>query len=67
MFLFCDLLNSAQVCEQYGYVPERGSEGSSLDASVWGPRTRAYLVQSWNRTIDNTLGELAVELARRGL
>mmetsp|Transcript_12781 Transcript_12781/g.34849 ORF Transcript_12781/g.34849 Transcript_12781/m.34849 type:complete len:96 (-) Transcript_12781:426-713(-) len=59
--------NAAEVCELYGYVPPQGSSGSLDDVSVWGPKTRAYLAQSWNRGIDNTLGALSVELAKRGL
>jgi len=54
-----------QVCEIYGYVPTHKNSSSPLDDSVWGPKTRAYLAQSWNRGIDNTLG--ALSMVRNGL
>lgn len=56
--------NAAEVCSKYGYKPQ---ESGPEDDQLWGPRTRALIIQSWNRTIDNTLGSLAAELARRGL
>lgn len=59
---------AAEVCGLYGYVPSTAaSSAHPVDNSVWGPRTRAYLAQSWNRGVDNTLGALSAELARRGL
>lgn len=55
--------NAAEVCEYYGVKQQaRNPE----DDAVWGPRTRALMVQKWNRTVDNTVGTLAAELARRG-
>lgn len=56
---------TADVALAYGYLPSRSSL-PGVDASVWGPRSCAYLAQSWNRGVDGSLGQLAKELARRG-
>lgn len=55
--------NASLVCKEYGMVIEPREQE---DVAVWGPQTRAVLVQTWNKTIDNTVGSLAAELARRG-
>jgi hypothetical protein len=41
----------------YGREPEPPRKAA--DDYVWGPRTRALMVQTWNRTVDKTVGALA--------
>jgi hypothetical protein len=57
--------SAADICERYGTFkrPERDPEEEMLV----GPKIRGALVRRWNQAVDSTLGELAAELARRGL
>jgi hypothetical protein len=49
--------DTTEACMLYGKEPEPVRKAS--DEYVWGPKTRALMVQTWNRTIDKTVGFLA--------
>jgi hypothetical protein len=52
-----------QVAGSYGTLPPYPKDEAS---PFFGPKARAHMVRSWNGFIDSTIGQLAVEAAKRG-
>lgn len=58
--------SAAEDCRSFRALPALQQRSSEQEA-FFGPQTRALVVRGWNKAIDNTLGALATELAKRGL
>jgi len=58
-----------QVAQAHGTLPLVMEEDAQRkqEERLFGPAFRAALGAQWNSLVDNTLGRLAQELARRGI
>lgn len=58
---------AAGVARAHGTLPPPPAGGGAKGEPLLGARARAWAAAKWNGAVDATLGELAKELARRGL